>query len=106
MTANERGRLILQEDPGNNPRLARVWQYDTGSDALEELAKADPDRFKPPEPPFTQAEESSGVIDVSDLLGQGWYLLDFQAHYPNPDTELVEGGQLLAMHVPPGRPVE
>jgi hypothetical protein len=106
MTANERGRLILQEDPGNNARLARVWQYDTASDALEELAKADPGRFDAPEPPFTQQEESSGVIDVSDVLGEGWYLLDFQAHYPNPDTELVEGGQLLAMHVPPGRPVD
>jgi hypothetical protein len=105
-TANERGRLILQEDPGGNARLARVWQYDLASDALEELAKADPARFRTPEPPFTQQEESSGVIDVSDLLGEGWYLLDFQAHYPNSDTELVEGGQLLAMHVPPGRPVD
>jgi hypothetical protein len=113
MAANERGRLILQEDPGNDPRPSRVWQYSIASDALEELAMADPNRFgepglppRPPQPPFTQQEESSGVVDVSDLLGQGWYLLDFQAHYPNPDTELVEGGQLLAMHVPPGRPVE
>jgi hypothetical protein len=106
MTANERGRLIIQEDPGAGPRLARVWQYDIASDALEEVAKADPARFETPEPPFTQAEESSGVIDVSDLLGEGWYLLDVQAHYANTDPELVEGGQLLAMHVPPGRPVQ
>jgi hypothetical protein len=56
-------------------------------------------------PALTQDEESSGVIDVSAILGSGWYLLDVQAHYnPDPsDPELVEGGQLLAMHIPPGK---
>jgi hypothetical protein len=105
MTANERGRLILQEDTGAQAHLARVWQYDLASDALEQVAKADPARFETPTEPFTQAEESSGVIDASELLGEGWYLLDVQAHYPHADPELVEGGQLLAMHIPPGRPV-
>ena len=52
--------------------------------------------------PFNMDEESSGIIDVSHILGQGWYLLDVQAHYAN-GSELVEGGQLLAMHVPPGK---
>jgi hypothetical protein len=105
MTANGRGELILQEDPANQPYLARVWRYDLANDALEPLASADPNRFYPPTPePFTQEEESSGVIDVSDILGEGWYLLDVQAHYAHSDSELVQGGQLLAMHVPPGRP--
>ena len=59
--------------------------------------------------PFNQDEETSGVIDVSSILGAGTYLLVDQAHYSintanpngftNPD-ELVEGGQLLAMRVP------
>jgi len=112
VTANERGRLIIQEDPGDSIRPAHVWQYDIASDALEAVAMADPVRFGSPEPqlspepPFTQEEESSGVIDASELLGDGWYLLDFQAHYPHPDAELVQGGQLLAMHIPPGRPVD
>jgi hypothetical protein len=106
LTANERGRLVIQEDPAGQAYLARVWQYDLALDMLEEVAEADPSRFKPPTPPpFTQQEESSGVIDVSDILGEGWYLLDFQAHYTNDDPELVEGGQLLAMHLPPARPV-
>ena len=39
-------------------------------------------------------EESSGIIDVSDIFGRGTYLADVQAHYPNPDPALVEGGQL------------
>jgi hypothetical protein len=104
MTANGRGELILQEDPGNQPYLARVWRYDLANDALEPLASADPSRFEPPTPePFTQEEESSGVIDVSDILGEGWYLLDVQAHYAHSDSELVQGGQLLAMHIPPER---
>jgi hypothetical protein len=106
MTANERGGLVIQEDPGDRPYLARVWQYDIGSDKLEQVAAADPRRFSLPNPePFTESEESSGVIDVSDILGQGWYLLDVMAHYPNTDAELFQGGQLLAMHLPPGRPV-
>jgi hypothetical protein len=106
MTANGRGELVLQEDPGNRPYLARVWRYDLANDALEPLAEADSRRFDPPTPePFTQQEESSGVIDVSDILGQGWYLLDVQAHYAHSDPELVQGGQLLAMHIPPGRPL-
>jgi hypothetical protein len=104
LTANMRGQLIIQEDPGNNPYRARVWEYDLANDELDQIARADPARFEPTTPPpFTPSEESSGVIDVSDILGEGWYLLDFQAHYPNSDPELVEGGQLLAMHVPPRR---
>ena len=104
VTIKGRGQLILQEDPGNQPYLARVWLYDIASDELVEIATHDPARFAPPTPaPFNQDEESSGVIDVSDILGEGWYLFDVQAHYTTADPELVEGGQLLAMHTPPGK---
>ena len=41
-------------------------------------------------------------VDASSILGDGWYLLDVQAHYAT-DAELVEGGQLLALHYPGGR---
>jgi hypothetical protein len=108
MTVNGRGQAILQEDPANQTYLARVWQYDLASDTLARVARADPERFTPPTPdPFNRNEESSGVIDASDILGEGWYLLDVQAHYnisASIDPELVEGGQLLAMHIPPGQP--
>jgi hypothetical protein len=50
---------------------------------------------------ITQDEESSGVIDAEDILGKGWFLLDVLAHKANPDMELVEFGQLLAMYVDP-----
>jgi hypothetical protein len=105
ITANGRGELVLQEDPGNRAYLSRVWRYDLANDELQPLAQADPRRFTPPTPdPFTQEEESSGVIDVSEILGEGWYLLDVQAHYAHSDPELFQGGQLLAMHIPPERP--
>ena len=38
--------------------------------------------------------ESSGKIEVFDIFGKGYWLLDFQAH------TLGEGGQLLLMNSP------
>ena len=71
--------------------------------SYQPVAQHDADRFAPGAPNFlTQDEESSGIIDVSDILGDGWFLLDVQAHYATT-TELVEGGQLLALHYPPGK---
>jgi hypothetical protein len=128
MTVDGDGNLILQEDPGNQPLLARIWKYYPRSDELVEIAKHDPARFGPPTPPFTRDEESSGVIEITDLLrknskssdsnrfdrgdddefderfkwakrGYRYYLVDTQAHYPL-DDELVEGGQLWIMGVP------
>ena len=43
----------------------------------------------------------SGIIPAP-FLGESWYLLDVQAHY-SISGELVQGGQLLALHIPPGR---
>lgn len=104
LTVDDRGNVMLQEDPGKQPYLARIWQYDIESDSLTEVAAHDPERFAVGAPQLlTNDEESSGIIDVSSILGEGWYLLDVQAHYTHPDPALVEGGQLLAMHVPPGK---
>jgi hypothetical protein len=103
ITINARGQIVIQEDPGNQAYIAKIWLYDIATDKLTEVAHHDPDRFAPGAPSFlTHDEESSGVIDASALLGEGWYLLVQQAHYAN-DAELVEGGQLLALHIPPGR---
>jgi hypothetical protein len=101
---NGRGQIVAQEDIGNQPALGKVWLYDLASDELTQIAEHDPALFTPGAPGFiTQDEETSGVIDVSSILGQGWYLLDDQVHAASSDPELVEGGQLLAMHVPPGK---
>jgi hypothetical protein len=52
---------------------------------LTELAQHDPARFEPGGDFFLYThEETSGVIDVSDILGsdtQNVYLIDVQAHF-------------------------
>ena len=106
MTIDSRGRVLIQEDVGNQEHLGKVWQYDIAKDKLVEVAKHDPKRFTTGAPNFlTLDEESSGIIDVSSILGEGWFLLDVQAHYAIAG-ELVEGGQLLALHIPPGKKFE
>ncbi|MDQ3128571.1 MAG: DUF839 domain-containing protein [Chloroflexota bacterium] len=100
MTMDRYGHVLLQEDPGGQDYLARVWQYSVATDNLKPLAQHDPARFLPGAASFlTRDEESSGIIDAEDILGPGWFLLDVQAHY-SIAGELVEGGQLLALYNP------
>jgi Ca2+-binding RTX toxin-like protein len=102
ITIDRQGRAILQEDVGNQAHLGKVWAYDIASDELIPILQHDPGRFGnvgvPATAPFNQDEESSGVIDVSEILGEGHYLADVQAHYNPGDPELVEGGQLLVLN--------
>jgi hypothetical protein len=105
LTVNQQGHVILQEDIGGNAALGKIWDYDPINDKMTLIAQHDPDRFDPSAPPggqpfLTQDEESSGVVDATNILGsagQNAYLLDVQAHYANGPT-LVEGGQLLVMY--------
>ena len=101
ITVTAQGTVILCEDVGNNAHLGKVWEYDPATDQLAQLAQHDPARFLTGGANFlTQDEESSGVLDVSHILGnagENVYLIDTQAHYPN-GTELVEGGQLQLIH--------
>ena len=102
MTVHNGGRAVIVEDVGGQAYLGGVWVYDIGSGTLARIARHDPARFTPGVPGFlTKDEEASGVIPAP-FLGRGWYLLDVQAHFNIPG-ELVQGGQLLAMMIPPGR---
>jgi len=116
LTVDKDGNVIIQEDVGNATHLGKVWKYDTTTKSLSLIAQHDQSRFGnlgvAPTSPFTVDEESSGVIDVTDMLiGQAgydtvnnrYYLLDVQAHYSQPG-QLVEGGQLLLMTVPVPEP--
>jgi hypothetical protein len=116
---NGQGQIVALEDIGEQVARGKVWLYDIASDTLTQIGEHDPALFTPGAPDFITAdEETSGVIDVSSILGEGWYLLDDQVHspwapapfvppsptrFPYNDSELVEGGQLLALHVPPGK---
>jgi len=101
------GHVLLQEDLGTNPKSGKIWQYDIAGKTLKIIAKHDPARFgdfdgvttTAATAPFNTDEESSGIIDASDLLGPGWFLCDVQAHYAI-SGELAEGGQLLALYNP------
>ena len=100
LAIDREGNILIQEDTGNDPHVGRVLAYDIRSRKLGVVATFDPAKFTPGAPGFiTQDEESSGVIDASKLLGEGWFLLDAQVHKSSADPELVEGGQLLALKV-------
>ena len=102
------GKIILQEDPGN-AALAKVWEYDIATDTLTQLAVADPDVFILGGSRYiSQDEESSGVIDVTALLGDSdthAYLVDMLVDTATTDPRVVQGGQLMVMYVDdPGPP--
>ena len=114
IAVNEKtGVIVVLEDVGNAAHNGKVWLYDPSTDALVRVAHHDQARFGdlnlPATAPFSQDEETSGVIDVSSIFGPGTYLTSDQAHYlinaanprgfSNPD-ELVEGGQLIVMRIP------
>jgi len=105
VTIDRLGRLVMDEDPGNTARVSKVRAYQISTGEFVEVAHHTPAFFDPANastPAFiTQDEESSGIIDAAHVLGPGWFLLDVQAHKPSADTELVEGGQLLAMFIDP-----
>jgi hypothetical protein len=96
------GRIFIQEDPGSNARLSKIWMYDLVNGRFTEVAAYDAAQFTVGLPGFlTTNEEASGVLDARDLLGVGWYLMASQIHKSSADPELVEGGQLMAMYVKP-----
>ena len=95
--------LMIQEDTSN----AKIWRYALGSGSWTHVATA------------TQPEaETSGITDVSQWFGAGWWALDVQSHISESmDTEYLtwtggppppggdqyrlrrEDGQLLLMHI-------
>jgi hypothetical protein len=102
------GRFLMQEDPGGDDRLAKLWLYNVDNGNLVEIAQHNPAFFDPTNADqsrfLTNNEESSGIIDAEKILGRGWFLLDVQAHkeIAAPDEKgLVEHGQLLALFVNP-----
>ena len=98
---DEKGHLLIQEDPGNNNHIARIVAYDVDTGARAVLAQIDPALFAPGATgeEATIDEESSGIIDASGFLGKGSFLFDAQIHKPHPDVDKVEYGQMLTLRV-------
>ncbi len=100
LTIDNAGHILIQEDPGNQSYLAKIWEYNTQTDNITQIAVHDDTRFVTGSANFlTQDEEASGIIDVQSILGKGMFLLVDQAHYPQAGA-IVEGGQILAMYNP------
>ncbi|PPD41243.1 MAG: hypothetical protein CTY15_13835 [Methylocystis sp.] len=105
MTVAADGQVFLQEDPGRPGYLPHILQFDPKSGELAALAAFDGSLFgRRGDGGLTDDEESSGIIDVTPLLGspkQRAFLLSAQAHYKfapqDGKDEIVQGGQLLLM---------
>ncbi|OYW44501.1 MAG: hypothetical protein B7Z08_09160 [Sphingomonadales bacterium 32-68-7] len=103
MTVTPDGKVIIQEDVGNNAHIGRILEYDPVSDTVTVLAQHDASRFVNGGANFlTQDEESSGIIDITQLLDYeagSVYLNVTQAHknLRVSDPELVEDGQFQAI---------
>jgi hypothetical protein len=106
------GNLILQEDVGNNAHSGKMWKFNPKSGEMVKLAGFDTALFGDIDPltgsvstgTITKDEETSGVIDVTDLLDReddkSYALFVAQSHKASGDPVTVEGGQLLLMALP------
>ena len=95
--ATSKKSIMIQEDLNDYNIIdggvnARVLKYDLTSHNLNPVAIVDQSQ----DVSHTRAGEweSSGIIEVFDIFGKGYWLLDIQAH------TLGEGGQLLLMNNP------
>ncbi len=123
ITVDTDGNVYMQEDPGNQVYLAKIWKYEPATGALTLLAEHDATRFTAGGSADIDGsdtrqsdEESSGIVEVTkmfkhirgyDTRKYRYFLLDVQAHYSSVngvrlDAELVQGGQLLMMTMPAG----
>jgi len=112
LSLNSDGTLTLLEDAGNNNHNGKMWRYDPVTGALKLIARSDPARFGNisgttfTAGSLTKDEETSGVIDVTDIMdpsrasGKVYQLFVMQNHALATGAnaaELVEGGQLMMM---------
>lgn len=103
------GRVLVQEDPGENARLAVIWMYEPMLNKTTKLFESNPDLFKSGAADFmTIDEEHSGIVEITSLLRKAswfdtkhrYYLGTTQAHLDHKDTKLVEHGQLWLISGP------
>ncbi|MEJ7802305.1 MAG: alkaline phosphatase PhoX [Candidatus Limnocylindria bacterium] len=99
--------IMVQEDVND----AKIWRYDMAAGTWSHVASVT-------HPTAPSAGESSGIVDASGWLGEGWWALDVQSHvnqyvepgtfmYTHPSTGITdtyqkrrEDGQLLLMQIP------
>jgi hypothetical protein len=109
LTVDAGGRVLLQEDPGDHPRLAAIWAYEPSTGVTKKLFEANPALFSAGQSDFmTTDEEHSGIVEVTALLQKAswfdarrrYYLGTTQAHVAHAKSDLVEHGQLWLISGP------
>jgi hypothetical protein len=68
--------IMVQEDASN----AKIWRFALPGGPWSHVATVDQDQ----NPATSDPGESSGIVDASDWLGAGWWVLDVQSHNPSP----------------------
>ena len=119
LTIEPGGYIVIQEDPGNNDLVSRMFAYRISDGKVATIAQFDDQYFKVGGSKFmTKDEETSGVISVTSLLkkndGAAYFIFDAQVHTSigvarpdlskSPDlsaiqAEAVEGGQYYLMKI-------
>ena len=102
MTVDSAGHILIQEDPGADNYVARIWAYDIATKSLKPIATFDPALFAPGPTLLTNDEESSGIITAPAAFGANTFLFDAQVHTASgltSPTAQVERGQYLLMTV-------
>ncbi len=107
ITVASDGKLLIEEDPGDHPHAASIWQFDPATGRAEKLAAVAPEHFvdKKSAQFITQDEENSGIVEVTELVSQApwaqagkrYFLSVLQVHAKLDDAELVENGQLYLL---------
>lgn len=107
ITVTSDGKLLIEEDPGDNPHAAAIWQFDPATGKTDKVAVVAPERFVDKNSPqfMTQDEENSGIVEITDLVrqapwaqaGKRYFLGVLQVHAKLDDAELVENGQLYLL---------
>ena len=110
LTVGSDGKLLIEEDPGDNPHMAAIWQFDPVTKVAKKILSVSPESFmnKNSGQFLTQDEENSGVIEITELLKEAkwfdakrrYYLGAIQIHAKSSDPELVEDGQLYLITSP------
>lgn len=101
------GKLLIEEDPGDNPHAAAIWQFAPTTGKADKVAVVAPERFIDKNSPqfMTQDEENSGIVEITDLVrqaawaqaGKRYFLGVLQVHAKLDDAELIENGQLYLL---------
>lgn len=104
------GKVLVEEDPGDNPHMAAIWQFDPKTGKAEKVMIVAPEAFgdKNSLAYMTQDEENSGIVEITDLVRKApwfrankrYFLGSLQVHAKSSDLELVEGGQLYLITGP------